>query len=100
MPRVLFLVNLLEHGLYTCHARLAFATALELQDLLRRNTIPERDGWSVTINRGPSHGYDGKPLHHADVYLSTPLLPLEPTDLLVKDSGPASSYGTEVSVER
>ena len=99
MPRVLFLVNLLEQGSYKCHARVAFASARELQDFLRRNDIRERDGWSVTINRGPARGYDGKPLHHADIYLSTPLPPLEPTDLRVKDSGPESNYGRGVATE-
>ena len=71
MPRVLFLVNLIEHGVYRCHARVAFASAQELQDFLRRTDVPERDGWNVTINRGPARGYDGKPLHYADVYLLT-----------------------------
>jgi hypothetical protein len=31
------------------------------------------ESWAVTINRGPARGYDGKPLHHADIFLSTPL---------------------------
>lgn len=81
MSRVLFLVNRLAHGFYRCHARVACASEQqELQDLFRREDPQERDGWSVVINRGPSLGYDGKPLHHADIYLSTLLSPLEPTD--------------------
>jgi len=54
MPRVLFLVNRTEHGSYICHARVAFASARELQEFLRRNDIRERDGWSISINRSPS----------------------------------------------
>src|SRR5215470_7999623 len=72
----------------------------ELQEFLRRNTAQEKDGWSVTINRGPSQGYDGKKLHHADVYLSTPLPSLEPADPVVNDSGPERRYGVDVSTER
>lgn len=100
MPRVLFLVNRLEHGSYICHAWVAFASARELQEFLGRNTARERDGWSITINRGPAHGYDGKPLHHADVYLSTPLPHLEPLDPIVQDSGPVNDYGADASEER
>jgi hypothetical protein len=100
MPRVLFLVNLLEHGSYKCHARVAFASARELQDFLRRNDLRERDGWGVSINSGPARGYDGKPLHHADIWLSTPLPPLEPSDTMVQDSGPETTYGRGVATAR
>lgn len=82
MPRVLFLVNLIEYGLYICHARVRFDSSHELQEFLARNTARERDGWSILINRGPDRGYDGKPLHHADIRLSAPLpLPEQSTPL-------------------
>jgi hypothetical protein len=73
MPRVLFTANSLENGVYTCHVRVGFASAPELQDFLTRNTLPERDGWGVVIHRGPARGYDGKPLYQADIWLSTAL---------------------------
>jgi hypothetical protein len=56
MPRVLFLVTLIEHGSYRCHARVECASARELQDFLTRRTAPEKDGWSITIHRSPSRG--------------------------------------------
>jgi hypothetical protein len=48
------------------------------------------------IHRGPSRGYDGKPLYHADVYLSTEILPHEPAGFMVKDGAPEeSSLGSD-----
>ena len=109
MSRVLFLVNLMEHGSYTCHARVSFASTHELQEFLVRNSDRERDGWSILITRGPSRGYDGKPLHHADIRLSsslplperlTPLPSLEMPVFTVNDSAPGNTYGTGAVEER
>src|SRR5262245_15595392 len=82
MPRLLYLVNLIEHGSYRCHAWIRFASARELQGFLRRNTAPERDGWGIQILQRPARGYNGKPLHEVHIWLSTPLPPLEPLPCL------------------
>jgi hypothetical protein len=109
MPRVLFLVNLIEYGLYICHARVRFASARELQEFLARNSVRERDGWSIAINTGPDRGYDGKPLHHADIRLSAPLtlpeqftpLPSQETaDFAVSDRTSVVEYGRNASEEQ
>ena len=89
MPRLLFLVNLIENGAYICHTRVAFDSARELQEFLGRNRDPAGYGWGVTIHRGPARGYDGKPLHQADIFLSTPLPSPERPRSLVRESGTA-----------
>jgi hypothetical protein len=78
---------LIEHGAYVCHARVEFASARELQEFLGRHRDPIGESWRVTINRGPARGYDGKPLHQADTFLSTPLPAPERPNSLVKESG-------------
>jgi hypothetical protein len=45
------------------------------------------------IHRGPARGYDGSPLYHADVYLSTEILPPEPASFMVKDGAPMEPAG-------
>jgi hypothetical protein len=106
MPRVLFLVNLLERGVYTCHARVSFASARELQEFLSRGSVREKDGWGVRIMKGPSRGYDGKPLYQADIWLSSslpfpaqsvPRSSQEMADFIVSDSGPQGTYGTDAT---
>src|SRR4051794_9824602 len=87
MPRVVFLVNLIEHGAYICHARVAVDSARELREFLMLNRDPTGESWSITINRGPGRGYDGKPLHQADIFLSTPLSSLELPESVVRESG-------------
>jgi hypothetical protein len=101
MPRVLFLVNLLEDGVYRCHVRVAFDSAHKLQKFLSRHPVREKDGWETLILKGPSRGYDGKPLYHADIWLFT-RLPLpeppprpsahEPADFMVSDDRPQVDY--------
>jgi hypothetical protein len=96
MPRVLFTANFLENGVYTCHARVGFASARELQDFLIRNTFPERDGWGIVIHRGPSRGYDGKPVYQADIRLSAVLPPPWQPELRVHESAPeGNGYGSD-----
>jgi hypothetical protein len=82
---------------------------MPLQDFLAQNSARERDGWSILITRGPSRGYDGKPLHHVDIRLSTSLpLPEQSTplpsperpDFTVNDSGSENTYGPRVSEEK
>lgn len=103
MPRILFLVNLLEDGIYCCHVRVEFASARQLQEFLSRSPVPAKDGWETVITKGPSRGYDGKPLHHADIRLSTRLaLPesspppaaYEPEDFIVSDGQRQVDYAT------
>jgi hypothetical protein len=108
MPRVLFLVNLREHGSYICHARVTFASARELQEFLTRNTAQEKDGWRVLITRGPARGYDGKPLHHADIRLYVGCIRVavyrhalpETTDFTVTDGESLADYGREEESHR
>lgn len=109
MPRVLFLVNLIEYGSYLCHARVRFDSARELQEFLARNSATEKDGWSILINKGPDRGYDGKPLHHADIRLSAPLPLPEPmpplpsqeiADFAVSDRESVVEYGRSASAEK
>jgi hypothetical protein len=62
MPCVLFLVNLIEDGVYRCYVRVAFASVHTSQKFLSRHSVREKDGGEVLIGKGSSRGYDGKPL--------------------------------------
>ena len=106
MPRILFLVNLLEDGVYRCHVRVAFDSARQLQEFLSRHSVREKDGWEVLIGNGPSRGYDGKPLYQADIRLFTrlpspepPPLPSadEPDDFTVSDGVSQVDYATRAN---
>lgn len=106
MPRVLFLANFLEDGVYCCHVRVAFDSARKLQEFLSRHSVQEKDGWEVLIRKGPSRGYDGKPLYQADIRLFTrlpspepPPLPSadEPDDFTVSDGVSQVDYATRAN---
>jgi hypothetical protein len=85
MPKVLFLVNLLEHGTYTCHVRVEFGVKRELQEFLERNNAPNCEGWDLRMSRPATRGYDGKPLYQADIRLSKHLSLPPPPELSVHD---------------
>ena len=107
MPRVLFLVNLLEDGVYCCHVRVACDSAHQLQELLSRPSVRGKDGWEVLIEKGPSRGYDGKPLYQADIRLFTrlpspeppppPPSAYEPDDFMVSDGVSQVAYATHAN---
>ena len=88
MSRILFVSNFLENGIYTCHARVGFASAREQRDFLQRNNAPpDANGWRIAIASKPLRGYDGKPVYQADIRLSTCVSPRQP-DWAVHESGP------------
>ena len=72
MPRLLFLVNHLTGGVYTCHTRLEFASAREQQTFLQRERPIHTHGWHLSLSSPARKGYDGKPVYQTDLRLSTP----------------------------
>jgi hypothetical protein len=72
MSRLLFLVNHLTGGVYTCHARIEFASAQEQQTFLEREQPSDTNGWHISVSSPDRKGYDGKPVYQTDVRLSTP----------------------------
>ena len=91
MSRILFVSNFLENGIYTCHARIGFASAREQRDFLKRNNAPpDANGWRIGITSKPLRGYDGTPVYQADIRLSTRVSPQQP-DWAVHESSPLAN---------
>jgi hypothetical protein len=73
MPTIQFLVNLLEDGVWRSHVCVRYDSEREFQALLARRAALTDPDWTVDIVRGSWQGYDGKPLHEAHIWLSTPV---------------------------
>jgi hypothetical protein len=96
MPRILFTANFLGNGVYTCHARVSFATAHEQRDFLERNRPPNGDGWGITVASYPARSYTKKPVYQADIWLSTVLPPPWQPAGTVRESAPeGNSYQSD-----